>query len=160
MTEPKSVTASIRLPARVASLARSRAQATGYDLNDYLTKLIMKDLGEGSMLPPDLQAAFQRREELVRRFGAKAVEIARSRGPNPKIVAETARRIIDEDPSWLVEYAQFIGGEPFGKRVAAKKVINPALSRWTKSVLHATAGGAYAVKQPSIFSVATKLHFS
>lgn len=155
-TQPAADTiVTLRLDPEITAALQRRAAKAGRELGEQIQWMIIEALGHD--LPAAHRKWLREREDLVQRFSMKAVAIEKVEGFRDDIIAETARRLLTEEPAWGDLYEAWIGGDRFAKRIKLKERINPMLGRRVKLLLGAATGKPFSVRQPSIFTTSSTL---
>jgi hypothetical protein len=147
----------LRFEPEIAKALAAYATKNGREPKEQVIWLVIEALDKAGLLPADLRAWLMLREQVVGRFGLKAVAIIRSEGWRNDIIAETARRLMAEDRAWAADYETLIGCAPYTKKVKLKERINPLLGRRVKLLLRAETGKAFSVGKEAIFTTASYL---
>lgn len=158
MNKKPEAVVTLRFDAEIIDAVQRRAQKRGHEFAEEVMWLVVEGLGDE--LPSAFRDWLRRREEIVQRFGLKAVAIQalaiKAEGWRGDIIAETGRLLMEEKP-WADGYQALLGADPFDKRVKMKARINPMLGRRAKLLLGAKTGKPFPVKQPSIFTTSSTL---
>ncbi|MCB4825505.1 hypothetical protein [Roseicella aerolata] len=147
----------LRLETEIVEALRKLAEKNGRDPVEQIVFLITEAVADAGLLSPSRAEWHRLRESLILRFVYKAQKITEVEGWRTDIIAETARRML-EDTTWRADYERLIGADAYARNVKLKDVINPALGRRTKLRLGAETGKVFAVRQPSIFTASSHLH--
>lgn len=137
----------VRLETAVRDALQKVAEANGREMSEQIAHYVAEGLIADGAMPPDEAELHRQREDLIRAFLEKGVEI-HGAGHRDDIIAETARQMSQD---WHADYSKYV-------QKRDRNTINPTLGRRLKIRLKLRTGKTYSVRQPHIFTASSYLH--